>query len=181
MATIAPPKSSTIITTTTTCAPAQTEQVTRATCYLRLEEQAEAQLSLLMARRETEQEKMFTALCGATDLAKLGELWKAYDTAAVAIDAEVAVVTKLQAVLKERTTSFATTSTDAFRAALEKRRFALIEQYSREQQDTLSVQTRITALDQRIKDLGTVTAADTQDTAAAQAFAPAEHRTSKKT
>lgn len=173
MATIAPPTSP---TTTIGCGstPGQTEMIVRATCYLRLEEQSEAQLLLLSQRRETEQEKMFTALCGATDLAKLGDLWKAYDTAAVAIDAEVAVITKLQAVLKERTAALAKSSTWSLRAALEKRRGVLTEQYSREQKDALGVQARIAALEQRLKDLGTDGAQET-------APAAADHRATKKT
>lgn len=179
MATIAPNKNST--TAGCGCTPDQTELIARAACYLRLEEQSETQLSLLMARRTTEQEKMFTALCGATDLAKLGELWKAYETATVTLDAEVAVVTKLQAVLKERTTVFAKASTEAFRSALEKRRCTLTEQYSREQQDTLSVQARITALDLRLKELGSASAHTAEAAVTAQAFAPGEQRVAKKT
>jgi hypothetical protein len=156
MATITAPKAQTTVVTSTGCCTSttQTEQVTRAICYLRLEEQVETKLLLLNERRAVEQEKIFTALCGATDLAKLSELWKAYDTATVALDIEVAQVTRLQVILKERTSAFVKTSTESFRIALEKQRCTLTELHSKETQDTISVQTRIAAIDLRLKEIG---------------------------
>lgn len=154
--TATPSRTGTTITTGTVCgcSTEDIELIARAECFLRLEEQSEIQMLAITKRREEEQDKIFKLLCAATELsvAKLGEALKTYDAASVTIEADAAAITRLQKLVGARIDAFALANGEAFCTALEKRRKMLGEQLDREQQDTITVQSRIELVEKRLQE-----------------------------